>query len=343
MKIVSLCLLLALGCLTTTAGVKPKSRKDARERATEQAPTVVLELRDGSRIVGESLLSEWPFATVVGKLKVQLSQISLIESLKDENRQITFRNGDKLTGVSELKQIQIKTSFGKQEIAVGLVKMVRVSPPAGSRQGAQFDWTSRIEVPNAPGLQFGNGPFAISFWFKTSSTQPCLSFISKRVSPLGDGWVVHLNQDQLLFYTMNCVSQRSEPVQVRDGLWHHWLITRAAGQLTFYLDNKVVGTGPDPCDHNDSNPIRIGMDGDGRQGEAWHFEGEISEVHFYNRGLSAAEASEEWNVGQGIREAVDASGLAAGYHLDPGQPAEARDFSGHGHDGVWVTQPPRDR
>jgi hypothetical protein len=57
----------------------------------------------------------------------------------------------------------------------------------------------------------------------------------------------------------------------------------------------------------------------------------MSEVHFYKSALSAAEASEECNEGQGVSQAVDAGGLTAGYHLDHGQAAEARDFSGHGH------------
>jgi hypothetical protein len=284
--------------------------------------------------VGKSLLREWPVTTAIGKLSISLSRISSVDSLKDDQWRITFSNGDRLTGVSELKQIPLETSFGEQKVSLNLIKRARISSASGAHRGMRFDLSNRIEIPNDPRLQFGQGDFAISFWFDTTSPRPCLSFISKRRSPMGDGWVVHLDHDQLLFYCMGCVNQRSEPLRVRDGLWHHVVVTRAAGQLMLYLDNQPVGSGPDLCNHNDLNPIRIGMDGDG---EAWHFEGELAQAHFYKRALSAAEVAEEWNEGRGLDQAVDAGGMAAGYHLDTVRGTEASDFTGHGHDGRLVT------
>jgi hypothetical protein len=106
--------------------------------------------------------------------------------------------------------------------------------------------------------------------------------------------------------------------------------------MTFYLDGENVGSGGTQCNHSDNNPIRIGMDGD-----TWHFEGEISEVHIYGRALSKKEAAEEWNNGRGLARPVTGGGLIAGYHFDEKQGDVAKDFSGNSHDGRLINSPER--
>ena len=214
---------------------------------------------------------------------------------------------------------------------------MRVSASAGgARHALKFNLGNRVEIPNDPALQFGASPFTISLWFKTASDRPYLSFISKRVDSLGDGWVVHQDHGQLLFYCMNCCSPKSQPVSICDNTWHHLVITRSDTLLTFYLDGKNVGSGEDRCSHYDNNPIRIGMDGGGN---SWHFEGELSEVHIYGRALSRDEVAEEWNNGAGLTGAVSGGGLIAGYHFDEGQGSVAKDFSGNHHDGILINSP----
>src|SRR5437773_12139366 len=55
----------------------------------------------------------------------------------------------------------------------------------------RFDLSNRVQIDSHPQLQFGTGPFTISFWFKTSSQQKYFTFLSKRVNTMGDGWVIH--------------------------------------------------------------------------------------------------------------------------------------------------------
>src|SRR5712672_3486742 len=50
-----------------------------------------------------------------------------------------------------------------------------------------FDLSNRAQIPNHPQLEFGTGPFTISFWFRTSSTQRYLTMISKRNNSMSDG------------------------------------------------------------------------------------------------------------------------------------------------------------
>ena len=105
--------------------------------------------------------------------------------------------------------------------------------------------------------------------------------------------------------------------------------------MNIFYDSRLVGSGPDPCNHNDKHAIRIGMDGD----KGWHFDGELAEVHFYNRGLNTAEVAEEWNNGKGLKKAVAAGGLVAGYHFAEQNGTAATDFSGNGHQATLIRSP----
>ena len=206
------------------------------------------------------------------------------------------------------------------------------------RHALKFNLNNRVEIPNDRALQFGDSPFTISLWAKTVSDKPYMSFISKRVNSMGDGWVMHLDHGQLLFYCAGCCAPKSQPVSVCDGRWHHLAVTRADGALQFYLDGKNVGSGEDRCNHNDNNPIHIGMDGG--PGD-WNFAGELAEVHLYGRALSSTEIAAEWNNGRGFTRAVAGGGLIAGYHFDEGQGSVAKDFSGNHHDGKLINNPVR--
>lgn len=299
---------------------------------TNQVVRLTLELKDGSRVEGRPVDLKWPLRSeLAGKLKLELGLMTSIETAKPDGWTVDFRNGDHLKVALELEQIELITSFGKVKIAPGLIRTIRVSN-SGARHALKFNLSSRVEIPNDPGLQFGDSPFTISFWVKTASERPLVSFISKRMNSLGDGWVVHQDHGQLLFYCAGCASPKSQPVSIRDDQWHHLAVTRSGSQLIFYLDGKNVGVGETRCNHYDNNPLRIGMDGDG---DSWHFEGEISEVHIYGRTLSSGEIAAEWNQ----PEVVAGGGLIAGYHFDEGQGDTAKDFSGNHHDGVLINRP----
>ena len=221
-------------------------------------------------------------------------------------------------------------------LAVGALFFAR-SAPQSSLTPVQCNLMNRVEIPNHPELQFRRDPFSISFWFRTTTQRKYIAFIGKRVHGLGDGWVVGCNeQSGLSFYTAGCASPASSPQQFRDGKWHHAVVTRAGQTMTFYLDNRQVGFGPDTCDHNEVHPLRLGMDFDG----GWNFEGELAEVHIYKRALAESEIAAEWNGGKPRKEAVPGGGLIAGYHCDQSG-GQFVDFSGNGHHGTlaWSKVP----
>src|SRR3954471_15064379 len=55
----------------------------------------------------------------------------------------------------------------------------------------QFGLSNRVQIENDPELEFGTRAFTISFWFRTTSKQRYLTMISKRNDPMGDGWIIH--------------------------------------------------------------------------------------------------------------------------------------------------------
>lgn len=213
------------------------------------------------------------------------------------------------------------------------------TPATDSKQNLtslQFDLSRRVEIASDPALQFGAGPFTISFWFRTTSKQKYLTFICKRENTMGDGWIIHGQENNtFLFYSAGCASPTSSPQQFRDGQWHHLAFVRSGTTLTIFYDDQQVGSGPNTCNYVDRHPIRIGMDAD----EGWHFDGDLAELHLYNRALSPAEIAEEWNQGKPRKTAVPAGGLVAGYHFDEHAGNEALDFSGYGHHGGLIRSP----
>ena len=210
-----------------------------------------------------------------------------------------------------------------------------VSPKAPIA-ASHFDLATRIQIESAPELEFGRGPFTFSFWFRTTTTNRLLTFMSKRISGMGDGWVMHsLDDHSLFFYAAGCATTKGPAPDSRDGQWHHVAGVRDGNQLMLYLDSQLAGTGGNTCNFVDRHPIRIGMDADSDKG--WHFNGDMAEVHFYNRALSASEVAEEWNNGKPFTRAVAGGGLVAGYHLGEG-PEGTEDFSGKGHAGVLLKQ-----
>lgn len=215
-------------------------------------------------------------------------------------------------------------------------QFAREAPPARPNKKftpLKFDLSKRVQIAHDPALQFGSGPFTISFWFRTTSRQRYMTFVCKREDTLGDGWIIHGQENNtFLFYSAGCASPTSSPQLFRDGQWHHLAFVRSGTTLTMFYDNQQVGSGPNTCNYRDTHPIRIGMDADA----GWHFDGELAELHLYNRALTPAEIGEEWNGGNGRKTAVAGGGLIAGYHFDEKSGDQAIDFSGNGHQGGLI-------
>ena len=138
---------------------------------------LILELSDGSRIVGIPTMSSIPLQTPYAKLDVPLAQAAIITIAPDhEAASIDLQSGDRITGVLNLGMIQLETAFGMVSIGIEHIRECRVAVgggilPAGDGPLA-FDgvnWTplrtlfevqgdKLVSLPKArPGFNYGHG------------------------------------------------------------------------------------------------------------------------------------------------------------------------------------------
>ena len=95
----------------------------------EGFPRLTVELRDGSRVVGQSVEEKMRFhSALLGDLKLSVGDIRSVEFTDTNAAKLTAANGDVLAVQPAEKEISIRTSFGKVELAVNTVRWVRVSP-----------------------------------------------------------------------------------------------------------------------------------------------------------------------------------------------------------------------
>ena len=169
---------------------------------TNQPPRLTVELRDGSRVVGESLEKNFNFQSVLlGKIKLAVKDIRAVNCVSSNSAKLSTANGDTLTVSFVDSEFAVKTSFGKVNLAVDSVRKLSVSaggsgahPPGlvalwsgegdgndsvGNnngmlRRGARFspgkvgqafmlDDNAYVEVPNSPELT-PSGPFTVMAW-----------------------------------------------------------------------------------------------------------------------------------------------------------------------------------
>jgi hypothetical protein len=105
----------------------------ADELQTNEVLTVILELSDGSRVVGTPGIESVPVQTPYAKINVPLNQILGIALEADhETASFELQNGDKLTGIVNLGPLPLSTLFGKVTIPVEHIRTVHVSLSGGA-------------------------------------------------------------------------------------------------------------------------------------------------------------------------------------------------------------------
>ncbi len=89
---------------------------------------LVVDLSDGSRIMGLPTRETIPFQSSLAKMNIPLKAISTIHFKNNhETVKISFHNGDQLQGVLNLDAIEVTTLFGKVSINMEHIASLRVS------------------------------------------------------------------------------------------------------------------------------------------------------------------------------------------------------------------------
>jgi len=113
--------LLVIGCLGADTAFDKEDEKKSPLR-------LILDLSDGSHIMGSPTRETLPFQSSLAKVNIPLKSISAIQFKGDrETVKISFQNGDQLQGVLNLDAIEVTTLFGKVSIDMHHITSLRVS------------------------------------------------------------------------------------------------------------------------------------------------------------------------------------------------------------------------
>jgi hypothetical protein len=100
----------------------------ARAADTNPPPRLTVELRDGSRVVGQSVEKSFKFhSALLGEIKLAVSNIRAVEFVSTNSTKLTTTGGDSLTVSFVYSEFAVKTSFGKVELPVASVRKFTVS------------------------------------------------------------------------------------------------------------------------------------------------------------------------------------------------------------------------
>ena len=95
---------------------------------TNPPPRLTVELRDGSRVVGESVAKNFKFhSALLGEIKLDAKSIRLVDCVSSNSAKLSTVNGDSLTVSFVDSEFAVKTGFGKVELPVDSVRKLTVS------------------------------------------------------------------------------------------------------------------------------------------------------------------------------------------------------------------------
>lgn len=133
--------MMLLACALVT--VSHRSWADAPK--TNEVLRVILELSDGSRVVGTPGIATVPVQTPYAKMTVPLRQILAIKlNVDHEAAVIETRNGDTVKGVVSLSPLELTTVFGS--VKIGIEQLLRISVLQKGRLAAAIDQGQTFQV-----------------------------------------------------------------------------------------------------------------------------------------------------------------------------------------------------
>ena len=134
---------------------------------TNPPPRLTIELRDGSRVVGESAEKNFKFhSALLGDFKLAVPDIRLLECVSSNAVKLTAANGDVLAAQFAAEELRVQTSFGKVELPVNSIRRILVACGHLSvvRSGLLAYWSGDGNADDSaghhPGALVGEANFA---------------------------------------------------------------------------------------------------------------------------------------------------------------------------------------
>ena len=296
-------------------------------------PRLAVDLDDGSRIIGTARAAALKMdSALLGGVKVGLRKIERIEFAGEGKRvRVQFRNGDVLSGTTDLDRFELATAMGDLSIPVehtvtiervripGLVAFYPLDGDArdsiGDNHGTVHGATLTEDRLGRPGraywfdadgdhidcgagqrLQVG-GPdrsFSVSLWAKPVKLDQVQHAFG--MGRRGRFHAIAIGIGENLAFSFGGNALRSTGERDDPAGWHHWVATYdgRANARRIYLDGDLVAEDVSPGDFVGRGRVYIGTS-DWKDGP---FHGAIDDVRLYNRALSETEVLEVYWTGK---------------------------------------------
>ena len=154
-----------------------------RAAATNPPPRLTVELRDGSRVVGDSVEKNFEFhSALLGEIKLDVKDIRSIDCAKTNLAKLTAAQGDELAVWFAGSELRVNTGFGKVELPVSSIRRVLVSAAGQSgraREGLVALWSGEGDSRDSVGgnnailtdISFAEGKTGQAFVFNGSNAK----------------------------------------------------------------------------------------------------------------------------------------------------------------------------
>jgi len=153
-----------------------------------------------------------------------------------------------------------------------------------------FDGTNDYIVsPSDPSYAFGTNDFTVSAWFK-SSDKSRYSNIFNLYENSNDGIILYSNITNGYFRTWVGPTLLVGDIDITNNTWSHVCLRRLSGTITQFV-NGVQNVSTTATFSVPLNILKIGS-----VVNQYYCLGNISQVHLYNRALSAAEIKQNYNA-----------------------------------------------
>ena len=177
---------------------------------------------------------------------------------------------------------------GSSTIAFGPKSGVKLVPRVKSRS-TMFNGKTYLKVARSKDFDLTNRDYSIFARFRTSKGGTLFAKTPSKGNWGPDGKTLFVRGGRLTF-DIGWVGAVSSGNRVNDGKWHDVLMTwkKETAEVRFYIDGKLDKTGSlAPKKSVKNHQVRIGFCAPNFPRQQSHFEGEISEVSFYQSTISA--------------------------------------------------------
>jgi RNA polymerase sigma factor (sigma-70 family) len=197
---VVLTFLLGMTALSAFALHNGQCKEDTDKK---RPPVVVVDLNDGSRVVGRSAsLKELRLKASFGEVSIPIEQVASLQFKDDQGTAVVrFHNGDQLTGTLDLKalgDLKVMTALGETTVPLKLVTQCKIEAAPGRAQvTARASTTGEQTDPNNPFLQldkvssWNSGGYAPAWIEADLGKQKTLDSINLVVNQLPNGETIH--------------------------------------------------------------------------------------------------------------------------------------------------------